>query len=129
MKFTPHDKVSAQIASWAAAFLPDDVFASCIAHGARGWVMAAKLRQIGTQPGIADWLVLHDGRPYMLEIKTGTGTLRTAQRQTRDKVERAGGKFAVIASLDEFIMQLHDWDIPFVHEPRGDLGLPQDKWP
>lgn len=126
MRFDAHDKLSASIAQWAEAYLPDDVFASCIAHGARGWVMAAKLKQLGTVSGIGDWLIIDHGRPLMCELKTGTGTLRTAQRRTRDKILRAGGQFAVVHSLEEFIGQLRAWGVPILDEPRGDPGLPAD---
>lgn len=130
MRFDAHDQLSAQIASWVQSYLPDDVFASCIAHGARGWVMAAKLKQIGTVAGIGDWLIIDKGRPLMAEIKTGGSDLKTAQRRTRDKIRRAGGHFAVVHSLEQFITQLRVWGVPILEEPRGDAGLPADEvWP
>lgn len=127
MKFDRHDQLSAQIASWVHAYLPDDVFASCIAHGARGWVMATKLKQLGTRAGIGDWLIIDKGRPLMLELKTGKGTLQTAQRRTRDRVLRAGGQFAVVHSLDGFVAQLRAWGVPILDAPRGAPALPDDK--
>ncbi len=120
MKMTPHDIVSSQIAQFVRSYLPDDAFASCIAHGARHFATAIKLKQIGTESGFADWLVIYRGRAYAAEIKTGTGTMRKAQRDTRDRLARSGAPTEVIHDLDDFIAALSGWNIPLLDEPRKD---------
>ncbi len=127
MKFTAHDRVSAEIASFCAAWLPNSVVASCIAHGARNPAMAYKLRQLGVEPGIPDWWLLYDGCSYLPEIKTGKGSRSKAQREMRDRILFAGGKTAIVHSLDDFKAALKEWKIPLLHHPRGDPGLPDDE--
>lgn len=119
MRFSNHDRVSAEIAQWARAFLPDDVFASAIAHGARNPGMAVHLKKIGTESGIGDWIVVYR-RAFFLEIKTGAGVLRQAQKDTRDRCIRAGAGFAVVHTLDDFIDAVKRWGIPVLKVPRRD---------
>lgn len=120
MKFSSHDRVSAEIAQWSRQFLADDVFASAIAHGARNPGMAIHLKKIGTEAGIGDWIVIYR-RAFFCEIKTGSGELRKAQRETRDRVIRAGAAFAVVHSLDDFIAAIQRWGIPILRVPRRDI--------
>lgn len=120
MRFTPHDRLSAEIAQFCRAYLPDDVFASCIAHGGRNFTMAVKLKQLGTRAGIPDWVLIHDGITRFVELKTGKATLRTDQRKTRDALKLAGARVVVVHSLDEFQDTLQLWGIPCRLTPRED---------
>lgn len=119
MKFTAHDKVSAEIAQWCRGYLADDVFASAIAHGARQPAMAIHLRKIGTKSGIPDWLVVYR-RAFFCEIKTGAGVMRQAQKDTRAELHRAGAVVAVVHCLDDFIDMVKLWGIPMLKVPRRD---------
>jgi len=127
LTFSAHDRVSAEIASFCDAFLPVDCFASCIAHGARGWRTASKLKQLGTTPGIPDWLVIYRGKPYFAEIKTGKGSMSEAQRRTKARTELAGAHTVTVHSLEDFVFALGYWRIPILDRARGDVGLPDDE--
>lgn len=120
MRLTPHDKLSAHIAQWNSAWLPDNVFATAIAHGGRFPAMAEKLKTIGTEGGVADWLVVESGRALFAELKSGKANLSTLQRKTRIRTNLAGAETAVIHSIDEWIAQMAVWKIPLRHHARID---------
>ena len=48
--------------------------------------------------GVADILVIYDGRAIALEVKTMTGRLRPAQRVWRQAWEAAGGEYYIVRS-------------------------------
>lgn len=129
MKFTEHDKLSAEIAQWCRAYLPDDAFASCVAHGARHYGMAIKLKQLGVESGIGDWMVLWRGSFATVELKTGTGKLSQEQKDTGERIMRSGGRCYIAHNLGEFITCCRLMFIPILETPRRDsLDDPRPLW-
>ena len=63
--------------------------------GRRGAAVAgAQLKAMGMRPGVSDLILLHDGQPFALELKTDKG--RVARRkQFLSDFEKAGGKGAI----------------------------------
>ena len=56
--------------------------------------------------GSSDILACIGGRFVAVEVKTGTGTLSTAQRRFRDAVRRSGGVFIEARSVDDVAQAL-----------------------
>lgn len=68
---------------------------------------AAKLKAMGTLPGVAD-LVFDDGnRILYLEMKAPGRILSDVQRQFKTRAELAGRHYAVAHSVNEAISVLH----------------------
>lgn len=66
----------------------------------------AKRKAMGMRPGFPDFILLLPNRdyPYLaMELKSGKGRQSDHQKEYQKAVEHAGGKYAVIRSLDEFI--------------------------
>lgn len=66
----------------------------------------AKRKAMGMRPGFPDFILLLPNRdyPYLaMELKSGKGRQSDHQKEYQMAVEHAGGKYAVIRSLDEFI--------------------------
>lgn len=51
--------------------------------------------------GMSDILCVHIGRPYFLEVKTAIGKQSPEQKQFQLDVEKAGGIYAVVRSIED----------------------------
>ena len=128
MKFSNHDRLSAEIAAWCFKWLPDHTFATCIAHGARHPGMAMRLKRLGTESGVPDWLIVYEGRVLFIELKTGKADLSTEQRKTRGRLHASGAVVEIAHSIGEFIDIIARRRIPLLHQPRRDPmddGVPE----
>jgi hypothetical protein len=80
-----------------------------------GYVMdprvVAKLKAMGLRPGAPDIVVLSDGVPRGLELKTTTGTQSDAQKQAMKDWRAAGGVYEVARGLDEALEVLTRWQV------------------
>lgn len=54
-----------------------------------------------TEAGVPDRMVLHDGKVYLVELKTDTGALRPAQIQWHRKAAQCGVKVHVLQGHEE----------------------------
>lgn len=74
--------------------------------GRRNPAEAAKFKAMWVKPGVADLLLLVPNRfyPYLaIELKSRDGRASDHQKLFREAVERAGGKYALVRSLEEFM--------------------------
>lgn len=74
--------------------------------GGRSRIEAAIMKGEGVTAGASDLLLLvPSGKcPYLcIEMKTPKGRQSPAQRQWQDEVEKAGGRYALCRSLEEFM--------------------------
>jgi hypothetical protein len=83
----------------------------CANGGARRRVEASILKGMGVTPGVPDWLALHQGHLFGLELKTETGKLTEAQRVTHEHMRRAGATVASARGIDEALAQLDAWGL------------------
>jgi hypothetical protein len=83
----------------------------CPNGGLRDKREAAKLKAMGTTPGIPDLIILADGKTYGLELKTIDGRLSHEQRQMLEAFEMAGAFTAVAHGIDAAISILTSWGI------------------
>lgn len=81
------------------------------ARGRGGLIRMAKLRAMGLRSGVADLVIVKDGRAYFLEMK------RRLEKQTANQLEfeadaiRCGAEYAVAHSFDEAVKFLRGWSI------------------
>ena len=61
---------------------------------------------MGVRPGVADIVVIKDGRCYGLELKTENGRVSPAQREALDAMKAAGADVGVAHGLDEALAWL-----------------------
>jgi hypothetical protein len=94
----------------------------------------AKYSRMGLKRGWPDILIIHGGRIYGLELKRPGGQLsksrigRTRRGVTRyyigqgemfERLKDAGMVIAVVRSLNEALLQIAEWGIPFRLSPKS----------
>ena len=67
------------------------------------WFSFPILQSLGAFKGIPDRIAIKNGRILFLEIKRTGGKLSESQKLFQEKIEKAGGEYYVIHSLDELI--------------------------
>lgn len=77
--------------------------------GSRNVIEAAKLKRMGVRAGVADIVLLIDGKSYFLELKARKGRVSPDQKAAQSLVERAGGTYAVAWGIDEALATLETW--------------------
>jgi hypothetical protein len=77
--------------------------------GRRNRIEAAIFAGLGVRPGVADLILLHDGRAFALELKTDAGRTTVAQRQFVSDFNAAGGTAAITNGLDQALRTLEAW--------------------
>ncbi|MEL6566863.1 MAG: VRR-NUC domain-containing protein [Pseudomonadota bacterium] len=68
--------------------------------GARNVNVARKLRAEGVKPGVADIVLVWQGRAIGIELKTQKGRQSTAQKEWAEAFTLAGGVYHVCRSVD-----------------------------
>jgi hypothetical protein len=67
---------------------------------------------MGARSGVPDLLIICAGKALLIEIKTEKGRLSEAQMACHAEIMAAGGRVAVIRSLDDLREVLAFWEIP-----------------
>ena len=70
----------------------------------------AKARKLGTKAGWGDIEIIWRGRFHMLEVKAKTGQSE-AQKEIERKITLAGGRYAVVRSVDDAHVILKTWGL------------------
>lgn len=86
--------------------------------GARNKKEAGILKAEGVVAGVSDLILLtpRQGKGALcIEMKTRTGTQRLSQKIWQEEAEKAGNKYVVIRSFDEFKACIED----YLGEPDG----------
>jgi hypothetical protein len=79
--------------------------------GRRNQVEAAIFSGLGVRPGVADLILLHDGRAFALELKTEQGRATAAQMQFISEFRGAGGEASVVHGLNQALHTLETWKL------------------
>jgi hypothetical protein len=75
---------------------------------ARGGIM----KRMGLVAGVADLVLIYDGRAHYIEVKTDKGVLRPAQSNFAIAAHSAGAAYSVVRSINDVERCLAIWDIP-----------------
>jgi hypothetical protein len=79
--------------------------------GRRNHIEAAIFAGLGVRPGVADLVLLHDGRAVALELKTDAGRPTAAQMQFVSDFNAAGGTAAITNGLEQALRTLEAWGL------------------
>lgn len=71
----------------------------------------AIMKSLGVRAGVSDFVFLHDGRFYALELKADGGKPTEAQQAFLDDVNKAGGFSVCADGLDRAIGCLETWGL------------------
>lgn len=77
----------------------------------RSYGLAASLKAIGMVAGVADLIILHQGRAYALEIKAKGGKQSPAQAAFEADCAAAGVPYACVDNIAAALTVLHDWAV------------------
>ena len=77
---------------------------------------------MGTRAGVPDFVLLHRGCLYGLEIKRHDGRASPEQLMVRHQIEAAGGFWAVAHGVDIGLSILSAWGLLKATEPGGKGG-------
>lgn len=72
---------------------------------------AAKFKAMGVLPGVSDFIFIHDGRLFALELKAEGGRASEAQLKFLSDIDRAGAHTAMPAGLDAALATLEAWGL------------------
>jgi hypothetical protein len=79
-----------------------------------GWrspIEAAILKGLGLAPGVPDFIAVHRGHTFALELKTPNGKLSERQETTQAAMRAAGASVATAHGLDAALDQLERWKL------------------
>lgn len=72
----------------------------------------AKRKAMGMRPGFPDFILLVPNKVYpflAVELKSEKGRQSEHQKEYQQALERVGGKYVIIRSLDEFMAVVNDY--------------------
>jgi len=81
------------------------------ARGAAGIGRMVKAKRMGLRAGVADLIIVKEGRAYCLEMKRRGGKQSADQLEFEADCIRAGTEYAVAHSYDEAVKILQIWRI------------------
>lgn len=99
------DQLQAEIFQWHWNNIPKErgLLFHC-QQKARNAIEGNRFKAIGVVAGVSDLIYLKPGgKPYLLELKTATGTQSDIQKDWQAQVEFAGYEYRIIRSLKEAI--------------------------
>ena len=70
-----------------------------------------QMKKMGLTPGMPDLCVLHDGKPYFLEVKTPNTKLSSKQIIIHKVLKENGFNVAIVRSVEEAMFFLHNWGL------------------
>ena len=79
--------------------------------GKRNVREAARMKRMGVTAGVADIILLHNGKFFALELKALTGRISESQRAFLMAVDSAGGVCYVAYGIDEALRVLESWGL------------------
>jgi hypothetical protein len=81
------------------------------AQSGAGMGRMMRLRRMGLRSGVADLVIVKDGRAYFLEMKRRLGKQSANQLEFEADAIRAGAEYAVAHSFDEALKILKNWEV------------------
>jgi len=88
---------------------PNELLGSARSKG--GLARMARFKRMGLRPGVADLVIVKNGRIYFLELKSETGRQSEIQKKFQNDAIGVGADYALAHNLDEAIYALKIWGI------------------
>jgi hypothetical protein len=73
--------------------------------------MMAIMKKMGLIPGVADLVLVKNGRAYFMEVKTEKGRQSKSQTIFERRAGEVGSLYAIVRSLDEAVWTMREWGI------------------
>lgn len=80
-------------------------------EGKRSYKSAARLKKMGMRKGVADFIFIHGGRTFALELKLPKKNPSIEQMQFISDVNAAGGFACMAQGLDASLRVLETWGL------------------
>ncbi len=90
---------------------PNNIFAGGKRNRKGNAIQASIMKGLGMRAGVSDFILIHGGRVFALELKTEGGRPTEAQLQFLSDLERAGGFGCVAEGLDRALKVLEGWQL------------------
>ena len=74
-------------------------------------IQAARLKGLGVRAGVSDWILVHAGKIFALELKPPGGGPSEAQLKFLADMEAAGAFVCVAVGLDRALAVLEQWGL------------------
>jgi hypothetical protein len=94
-------------------YLPDNVFWSALSNAPRSAMAGLLAKKRGVRSGLADIMVVHDGRVIFVELKSPIGVASKAQRQVYVELRAAGADYYLVKSATAALEALRRSNVPF----------------
>jgi len=108
----PEDALHRDVARYLARVLTDEtVWFHPPNGGGRSKREGAKFKAQGVKAGVADIVLVHDGRHFEIELKAATGRQSPNQKAWQKALEKAGGKYLVSKSVEDVRLALREFGI------------------
>lgn len=111
----PEQALQRAVVDYLRLALPSHIVIHVPNGGGRSHIEAAILKGIGVRAGVADLLIMGDGRVWHLELKRPGGRQSPAQVGYQAECVAKGLPYAVASSLEEVEAALASWGL----EPRA----------
>ena len=99
---TAEDRLQITVADYLDRCLPNDAVYFAIPNGgSRNKIESAKLKRMGTRPGIPDLCIVWRARVIFIELKTPKGRTSPAQEAMLSALTMAGAVVNVCRSLED----------------------------
>lgn len=108
----PEHELQKRVIQFLRLALPAEALSFSVDHAGGGRLQAAMKQGRGVIAGLPDVWIIWQGQTYTIELKSDTGQLSDAQRQTMLLIMKAGGKVGMARSLDDVQETLAGWSIP-----------------
>jgi len=79
--------------------------------GARKPIEASILKSMGVRPGVSDFILIHAGKFFALELKAEGGRATEAQMAFLSEIDAAGAFTAMPTGLDAALATLESWGL------------------
>jgi hypothetical protein len=97
-------------------YLPDNVFWSALENAPRSALAGYLAKKRGVKAGLADIMVVYDGRVTFLEMKSPAGVPSKTQRQVCKELRAAGAGWYCVRSATAALVALRLSNVPFRRE-------------
>ena len=97
----PEEALRAAVVAYLAQALPPTAFFSVFPMGGGGLFHGLRMRDLGARQGFPNLLILHDGRAYCIELKSGSGVLQPSQRDCYAALQDARVPVTVARSVED----------------------------
>ena len=96
-----------------AQYLPDNVFWSALSNAPRTALAGYLARLRGVRSGLADLIVVYDGRVIWVEMKSPAGVVSKVQRQICAELRVAGADWYLARTAEAALAALRRSNVPF----------------